>query len=285
MDSEDDDEGSEASGEKPKAEEEEVTLVALDNVQSFGRMMLLTDSLLSKLKSNTLSTDEIAAACRALARSRFFDGDILEKLSEVLKTSISGEKFSVEQVTDVLTCLKELNYCDKHTLQAIAKVYRSKIILLTPAIRNQWLECMQFLGHRNDLDFMQTLEVPPLLPTHVNYKRVRCKFFAAGKCESGDACTYAHSLSAPLSLDDAGAKEDNWRKRSVLMTHEQMYVFKERDTWSQTMGPQQQQQVRNEQAQQFMRQMASQMGRMAGQMVAQSQANQASGSESFGPNW
>merc|ERR1719160_1348891 len=82
------------------------------------------------------------------------------------------------------------------------------------------------------------LEVPPLMPASPGYRVVKCSFFAKGECHLGSACTYAHDLSAPMALADT-SKEDAWRKRSVMMTHDQMYVFKERESWGQTVGPMQ----------------------------------------------
>merc|ERR1712194_499545 len=99
-----------------------------------------------------------------------------------------------------------------------------------------WLDAMTTLGHKSDIDFMQMLEKPPLQPTDPNFRNVRCFFFEKGTCELGAACTYAHSKSAPLSLQD-NVKEDAWRSRTakgkVLMTHDQKYVFKEKD-WGQS---------------------------------------------------
>merc|ERR1719240_2443007 len=92
---------------------------------------------------------------------------------------------------------------------------------------------MRHLEHKGDFDFLQMLDVPPLLPTEPGYGKVRCFFFEKGHCYIGNSCTYAHSLTAPQSLSDV-AKEDVWRNRTVkgkvLMTHDQKYVFKEKET-------------------------------------------------------
>lgn len=234
MESSDEDDA-EQSGEKG-TDEDEATLENLDAVQSFGRMMLLADSLHQKLKSGKFEAEEVAAACRALARSRFFDGDLLEVLSTILPRMILGEKLMAEQVTNVITCLKELNYYKKDIFSAIAKSFKPKVTTLSAIERSTWLEAMRTLGHKQELDFMQMLEVPPLHPSSPYFRTVKCVFFARGNCESGASCTYAHNHRAPLSLDDDG-KEDAWRRRSVIMTHDQKYVFKERNDWGQTVGP------------------------------------------------
>merc|ERR1712151_654904 len=95
------------------------------------------------------------------------------------------------------------------------------------------LDNMQSLGHKADAGFQQMLEWPPLLPSDPTYRSLRCFFFEKGHCELGSTCTYAHSHSAPLTLNDLN-KEDTWRLRSargqVLMTHEQKYRFKEKET-------------------------------------------------------
>merc|ERR1712039_264288 len=62
----------------------------------------------------------------------------------------------------------------------------------------------------------------------MGYRKVKCQFFAKSHCELGDSCTFAHNQFAPVTLDGA-ASEDAWRRRSVIMTHEQKYVFKEKE--------------------------------------------------------
>eukprot|EP00930_Biecheleria_cincta_P047733 TRINITY_DN33156_c0_g1_i1.p1 TRINITY_DN33156_c0_g1~~TRINITY_DN33156_c0_g1_i1.p1 ORF type:complete len:352 (+),score=106.56 TRINITY_DN33156_c0_g1_i1:77-1132(+) len=234
MESDDEDDAAEPSGEKTRddADETEATLEHLDAVQSFGRMMLLTDSLHEKLKSRALGAEELAAACRALGRTKFFDGELLESLSSTLRAMILSDKLSAGQITDVFTCFFELNYYKKDIFSAVAKVFKAEghQAALNPVDRATWLEVMQRLGHETDLEFMQMLEVPPLPATNPSYRRIRCIFFARGSCAAGDSCTYAHSDKAPLSLElGVNSSEDAWRKRSVIMTHCQKYVFKEKD--------------------------------------------------------
>lgn len=280
MESDDEEEGAKPVAEQvSQVSEDEATLQNLDAVSSFGRMMLLIDSLNEKLKSGSFGAPELAATCRALARSKFFDGELLEELIPRLQAMILSSKLSVEQVTDVMTCLKELNYNRKDLLSAIAKMFKSKVGSLSatefsPAVRSIWLEAMRKLGHKSDLEFMQFLEVPPLPSSSPSYGVVRCTFFARGSCESGISCTYVHSLKAPLSLDEGG-REDGWKKRSVMMTHDQKYVFKEKDTWGQTAGKNVQQQLLAAQQQQFLQhQQYSEMcgavsNAMSGAMAAQ----------------
>lgn len=234
---ESDDEDDAKDNAKPSGEqtrdavaEDEATLENLEAVQSFGRMMLLMESLHDKLKARSLGAEEVAAACRALGRAKFFDGELLESLSSHLRAMIFSDKLSAEQVSDVMTCFWELNYYKKDVFSAVAKIFKSEIhqANLGPMDRGTWLEVMRALNHETDLDFMQLLEVPPLPPTNPSYRRIKCQFFARGNCALGEVCTWAHSDKAPLSLD-MGGNEDAWRKRSVIMTHCQKYVFKEKD--------------------------------------------------------
>lgn len=233
MDSED--EGSaadaEASDEDVKPDADELTLDKLDKVQSFGQMMLLMErgSLQDKLKSNTLGPAEVAATCRALARSKFFDGELLEGLCISLRAMINSGKLTAELATDAIVCFKKLNYYNKDFFKAIAKEFMTKVMTLTADIRNKWLDAMQGFDHKDNRDFMQNLEVLPLMPGNPSYKKVKCAFFAKGDCVLGESCTYAHNDFAPLSLIDI-TKEESWRRRSVIMTHDQKYVFKERET-------------------------------------------------------
>lgn len=242
MDSDDDDDKEEsdedAKQDKQDTDEDEVTLEKLNQVERFGQMIILQDSLHQKLKSSSLGPEEIAAACRALARSKFFDGDLLDELCISLQKMINEDKLTDVQTTDAIVCLKELNYYKKDVFSAVAKNFKPKIRMLSPVARSTWLEAMQSLNHKADRDFLQVLEVVPLLPVNPGYRKVKCAFFAKGHCELGESCTFAHNEFAPVTLDGM-AGEDAWRRRSVIMTHEQKYVFKEKEfgqSFQQTRG-------------------------------------------------
>jgi len=234
MDSEDEDEEDEKAKDQKakdqkakdeKAEEddnEEVTLEKLEAVKSFGRMMVLSESLGKKLKDGALGSSEVAAACRALARSKFFDGDLLEELCKCLPKMLEANKLTAEEATDAIVCLHELNFYNKELFSAVAKSFKTKVSAIAPAVRCAMLQCMEVIGHKQDPDFQQLLQAPPLLPGSPNYKTIRCAFFAKGTCTLGSLCTYAHNMQAPMNLTDA-SKEDAWRSRSVMLTQVQMY--------------------------------------------------------------
>jgi len=233
MDSEDeeasDEEVKQDKQEKQETDNDEVTLEKLDAVERFGQMMVLQDSLHQKLKNGALGPPEIAAACRALARSRFFDGDILDDICKSLQKMINEDKLGEAETTDAIVCLKELNYYKHDVFAAIAKNFKPKIRMLSPVARATWLEVMQSLNHKSDRDFLQVLEILPLLPVNPGYRKVKCAFFAKDNtCALGESCTFAHNEFAPVSLDGTSS-EDAWRRRSVIMTHEQKYVFKEKE--------------------------------------------------------
>jgi len=220
MDSESD---GESSDEKPTQEsDEDVTAEKLDKVDSFGGMMRIHESLHKKLKKRMLLPADLAAACRASARSKFFDGELLDDLYAALLELINRGNITVDQTTDMMICSKALNYYNKEVFSAVAKAFKRKVASLSSSTRGTWFEAMQSLGHKSDIGFLQILERPPLMPTDPKFRSVRCLFFEKGICEAGSSCTYAHSNSAPFSLEDLN-KEDAWRKREtkgqVLMTH------------------------------------------------------------------
>lgn len=203
------------------AEEETVSVEVLDQVNSFGRMMLFAPSVSGRLRGGDLSPSEVSAVCRALARTKFFDKELLDDLYEVLRTMISGSKLSVPQTSDALRCLKALNAYDQEVCSAISRCFTSKTRDLETGTRNEWLEAFKTFNHTCEPDFLQKLEVPPVLPQHPNYKKVRCWHFSRGTCVLNSACTFSHDQHAPLSLAD-GTKEDWWKcKSSIMMTQNQ----------------------------------------------------------------
>jgi len=189
--------------EKESADDDEnadVSAETLDEVQSFGKMMILAPALLKKLRR--MSPENVAAACRAMARTKFFDGDILRDLNDVLKRLLQRDQLSSAQVNDALQCLWEINAYDQNVLSAIASTFKGKLASLEPIYRQTWREIFEGFKHDRDKDFRQLLETPPLTAASPGYQKIRCFHHSKGFCAVGDkACTYSHDPRAPLTLE------------------------------------------------------------------------------------
>ncbi|OLP93085.1 hypothetical protein AK812_SmicGene25037 [Symbiodinium microadriaticum] len=181
-------------------ENADVSAETLDEVQSFGKMMILAPALLKKLRR--MSPENVAAACRAMARTKFFDGDILRDLNDVLKRLLQRDQLSSAQVNDALQCLWEINAYDQNVLSAIASTFKGKLASLEPIYRQTWREIFEGFKHERDKDFRQLLETPPLTAASPGYQKIRCFHHSKGFCAVGDkACTYSHDPRAPLTLE------------------------------------------------------------------------------------
>lgn len=214
-------EGSRDGGdEEHSLENAEVTAKMLDGVSSFGRMMMLAPSLQRWLRGGRRNPEDIMAACRALERTRFFDGDILEELYSVLRRMLRNDKLDAAQTNDAIQCLKTLNAYDKGVFSAVAKSFKTKTGTMEATMRNIWLEVFKGFGHDVEKDFLQVLEVPPVPTTSPSYRKVRCWHHSRGTCVLDAACTFSHDHRAPLSLADGG-KEDTWRCKTTVMTQNQ----------------------------------------------------------------
>lgn len=205
-------------------EDVEVSVASLDAAETFGRMMLLAPTLQQKLRGEgTTNPELVVAVCRAMARSRFFDGDILEDLYKALRILIKTDKLDIQQTNDAVQCLSTLNAYDPGVFSAVAGAFREKTAAIDAGMRNSWLEIFKGFGHSGDRAFLQLLEVPPVLPAHPGYKRVRCRHHGSpglGGCALGDSCSFSHDQRAPLSLLDGG-NEDKWRSKPMVMTQNQ----------------------------------------------------------------
>mmetsp|Transcript_105709 Transcript_105709/g.329463 ORF Transcript_105709/g.329463 Transcript_105709/m.329463 type:complete len:367 (+) Transcript_105709:211-1311(+) len=210
----------EAAEEKKADDEPEVTAAALDEVQSFGRMMLLAPSLQKWLQSSRRSSSEVVSACRALARTKFFDADIIEEVYSALRRLLRGDRLEVAETHDAIICLHTLNAYDKGVFSAVAKAFKAKTASMDAGIRSAWLEIFKGFGHDLEKDFLQLLEVPAVPPTMPSYRKVRCWHHSRGLCVLDSACTFSHDQRAPLSLGEGG-REDWWRSKSVMMTQNQ----------------------------------------------------------------
>lgn len=227
MDSDDedqdgDDEVAPNEGEKKEAREQ-ISESTLDSVQSFGRMMLLVPELQKRLRSGDLSGLEMAAACRAIGRTKFFDGDLLEVLYPTLQQMLRHGKIDLQHVQDVVSCLWTINAYDKGVFCALAACSRSVVGKLSRDTREQFFSICKAFRHEEDQDFLQMLETPPLEITSLGYKKLRCKHFAAGGCLLANGCTFAHDMKAPLAVDElnGGLMQMKDIKRVVMTANQE----------------------------------------------------------------
>jgi len=206
----------------------QVNTETLGAVESFGQMMRLAPAVRRWLQecAGAVPGPEgpagVAAVCRALARTKFFDGDILEELYSVLRKLLQEDRLDVSQADDAVRCLGTLNAYDKGVLGAVAGAFRTKTRAIEGNMRNAWLEIFRFFGHGGaDGDFLQLLEVPPLPPGHIHFQKVRCGHHSRGACVLGNSCTFSHDPQAPLQPTDGCGNEDWWRSKPLVMTQNQ----------------------------------------------------------------
>merc|ERR1712137_664076 len=98
----------------------DVGAAALDSVQSFGRMVMLAPALKKKLRSGSVDQTQVVAACCAMGRTKFFDGDILEEIYSVLRRLLSSDKLDTIHTNDAIKSLRILNAGDKRLFSAVA---------------------------------------------------------------------------------------------------------------------------------------------------------------------
>jgi len=172
------------------------------------------------LKSGKVDADNLAAAYRAIAREKFFDGDLLENLNDTLCKSVRGGKCTDALGADAIECLTSLNAYDKNVFSVIARFFKPKLPTLDAGLRSRWLQSFQRFGHNVEKDFIQMLEVAPLMPTHPGYRQMQCRHHAQGSCALGAACTFSHDPRAlPMLVNpDKGIN----RPPSVVLTQCQL---------------------------------------------------------------
>lgn len=208
MDSDDDEADPEEELEKmaevakeDNVEDGEATSERLDAVQSFGRMILLAPAIQKRLRSEEMASEDVVAACRAMARTKFFDGEILADLSDVLQKMLLSAKLDVLQTNDVIQCLWTLNAYEKSVFTAIATAFQGRTMLMEASMRKEWLQIFNKFGHAHEEEFIQLLDVPQELPMSPHFRKIRCQYFAQGSCAFGEACSFLHDMHAPLSLN------------------------------------------------------------------------------------
>merc|ERR1719277_453790 len=117
----------------------DVTVESLDGIQSFGRMVLCAPQLQKLIRKGKLTTAELLATCRALARTKFFDGDMFEDLHSELRNLLRGDKLDVQQMDEVMLFIYTLNAYDKKLFGAIARSFKAKTATMDAEMRESWL--------------------------------------------------------------------------------------------------------------------------------------------------
>mmetsp|Transcript_74655 Transcript_74655/g.132373 ORF Transcript_74655/g.132373 Transcript_74655/m.132373 type:complete len:326 (-) Transcript_74655:44-1021(-) len=214
------DEDSDAAEKTGAPPTEDVSAPSLDAVTSFGQFVRLAESLQAHLEASDLEVVDIAAAYRAMARVKFFDGDLLDSLNATLCKLVRTGKLTDGLACDAIECLSVLNAYDRNVFSVIAQVYKSKILTLDIGIRNMWFKSYKHFEHSADKDFLQMLEVSPMPATHFAYKKIRCRHHAQGSCALGESmCTFSHDPRAPPSLEPADVQR---RHSTVMLTQCQL---------------------------------------------------------------
>ena len=221
MDSEEEGDDAEDNDQEDARSEDgtlDVSVAELDAASSFGQLLRLVPSLHTRMKADQMEVIEVAAVYRALARVKFFDGDVLETLNETLCGFCREGKLTDSQLaSDVILGLAALNAYDRKVFSAIAKAFRSCVV--DADTRKRWCQVFHQVNHKHDQDFVQTLEAAPLLPNDLRYKRIRCQHDARGSCALGAQCTYSHDPRAPPAL----IQEEPKKATAVMLTACQLY--------------------------------------------------------------
>eukprot|EP00933_Yihiella_yeosuensis_P061723 TRINITY_DN64552_c0_g1_i1.p1 TRINITY_DN64552_c0_g1~~TRINITY_DN64552_c0_g1_i1.p1 ORF type:complete len:359 (+),score=86.57 TRINITY_DN64552_c0_g1_i1:80-1156(+) len=198
-------------------EDADVSEETLNDVHSFGRMMILAPALTKQMQKMT--PENLAAACRAMGRTKFFDSDILKDLSDVVRGLLRKDKLSAEQTNDALQCLWDINAYDKQVLSAVASAFKAKLLILDPTHRQAWQEIFRGFKHEKDKDFVQLLETPPIMAVSPGFRAIRCFHHSKGFCAVGEKdCSYSHAPGAPLTLQGHFAPA---RTSPLVMTQNQ----------------------------------------------------------------
>jgi len=222
MDSEDEDEEEDkVSSNGDEDENAEVSVQTLDDIQSFGRMMLLIPALQKQFRDGKMDdVAMLAAAYRALKRTKLFDREVLDELHKVLKKMLQSDKLVSSLTDDAIQCMWTLNDYDRSVFTAVAGGFRTKTALVSASIRSSWVNIFKGFGHDHEKDFIQLLEAPPELPNTPGFRLLRCRHDSWGICVLGDSCTYSHDPRAPFTSDLESLAASS-RPNPVIMTQDQ----------------------------------------------------------------
>lgn len=129
MDSDEDDEAKSPASEREQSPE--LADIPTSKIVSFGQMVKMAPKLQASCR--TMSMEELAAVCSAVARAKFYDASLMDPLTLAIKRHLRarGQQFKPEELVAVFAGLAEVNAYEKQLFelleQALSECNRAAI--------------------------------------------------------------------------------------------------------------------------------------------------------------
>jgi len=130
-------------------------LATVAEVTTFSDFVRHCDRLV-KL-AGTSSAPDLVQLCRNMAQAKYYDGDLVAEVARHLRTQIAAGQHGVEELTDIIMALRELNAYDQGVFHAAAAALLPQAFLLSLEARKFWKETYRDLKHQGDDEFIAAL--------------------------------------------------------------------------------------------------------------------------------
>jgi len=205
MDSDDDDEEKDTGAASRSASP--ARLVPMEDVQTLGEMSQHAPQLERRLEDRDLDARELVKVAAAIARSKFFDAGLMEKLADEVRHVCKKRQLNVADTISILCCYADLNAPAPEMFEAACKMLHPEVSGLAESDRQRLDAALKRVGHSVDDAFASALRKRGRDAD----RREACPMFWRGQCKWGPKCKLSHDPDA----FEGSVKEGNWRPPSM----------------------------------------------------------------------
>eukprot|EP00933_Yihiella_yeosuensis_P083381 TRINITY_DN97580_c0_g1_i1.p1 TRINITY_DN97580_c0_g1~~TRINITY_DN97580_c0_g1_i1.p1 ORF type:complete len:308 (+),score=61.30 TRINITY_DN97580_c0_g1_i1:80-1003(+) len=160
--------------------------IKIDKVESFGQMAKLAPSIEKRLKRGEVRSKELCEIVAALARTKFFDGDLFEKLASELKRAFQRRSLGPTSVVETVIMLADLNAYNSDVFEAACKSLDRNFSDVPQALRAKFEGVLKKFNHEPGDCFLNVMK------NASRDRRAACPLFWKGQCKWGPKCKLSH---------------------------------------------------------------------------------------------
>lgn len=126
------------------------------DVETLSQLLRMAPAL--QEKARRMSLGDLAAACEAAARVRFYDAAVFGAVKAAVRGHLRGRgSFQAGHIASIVTSLAELNAYDRELFSAAARTLEHGTGLLEGLSRRRILDAFRKVKHDSDQEFLSNL--------------------------------------------------------------------------------------------------------------------------------
>eukprot|EP00929_Paragymnodinium_shiwhaense_P008906 TRINITY_DN112896_c0_g1_i1.p1 TRINITY_DN112896_c0_g1~~TRINITY_DN112896_c0_g1_i1.p1 ORF type:complete len:336 (+),score=85.65 TRINITY_DN112896_c0_g1_i1:161-1168(+) len=182
--------------------------VPIAQIDTLGQMARAATSLQKRLEKGELRPRELVEVVQALARSKYFNGELFSALADELRRAVEARRrdLGVQEILDVVFKLADLNAYNERLFEAACVALTSEMPAVPESERQKLEATLKRFSHRPGDEFIAALRSRrPEAST--GSRKPPCELFFRGQCKWGPKCKLSHDEAA---FDNA-MNSSTWR--------------------------------------------------------------------------